>query len=121
MDQGTALDIKVSQGAQAVTYKCNANITAPTVEEAPDYVAGTEVSIKLVTDDGQVLLDTKTSSFPQAANYYGLTSAGGTITMSYTVTTEGTTQTDPETGEVINIPGTEETRTFTRRVEFVEE
>ena len=121
VDQGTALDIKVSQGAQAVTYKCNANITAPTVEEAPDYVAGTEVSIKLVTDDGQVLLDTKTSSFPQAANYYGLTSAGGTITMSYTVTTEGTTQTNPETGEVINIPGTEETRTFTRRVEFVEE
>ncbi len=121
VDPGTSIDIKVSQGAEAVTYKCNTNITAPTTTEAPDYVAGTEVNITLVTDDGKTLLDTKTSSFPQAANYYGLTSAGGTITMTYSVTTGGSTTTDPETGETVNTPGTTESRSFTRRIDFVQE
>ena len=121
VEPGTEIDIKVSQGAQAVTYKCNANITAPTVEEAPDYTAGTEVTVSLVTDDGQSLLETTTTTFPQAANYYGLTSSGGTITMSYEVTTAGTTTTDPETGETISVPGTKEIRSFTRRIEFVQE
>ena len=120
VDQGTSIDIKVSQGAQKVTYKCNANITAPTTSEAPDYVSGTAVSIKLTTDDGQVLLDTKTSSFPQAANYYGLASSGGTITMTYQVTTQGSTTTDAD-GNTVNVPGTTEDRSFTRRIEFVKE
>ena len=121
VDPGTSLDIKVSQGAEPVTYKCNMSITAPTVEEAPDYVAGTEVTIRLETDDGQVLLETTTSTFPQSANYYGLTSSGGTITMTYTVTTEGGTTTNPETGETVSTPGVTESRSFTRRVEFVAE
>ncbi len=120
VDQGTSIDIKVSQGAAKVTYKCNANITAPTTSEAPDYVSGTEVSIQLTTDDGQVLLDTKTTSFPQAANYYGLSASGGTITMTYQVTTQGTTTTDQD-GNTVNVPGTTENRSFTRRIEFVKE
>ncbi len=121
VDPGTSMDIKVSSGPKAATYKCNASILAPSVEEAPDYVAGTEVSITLVTDDGQTLLETKTASFPQAANYYGLTASGGTITMTYTVTIEGATTTDPDTGETTQEPGTTEERSFTRRIEFVEE
>ncbi len=121
VDPGTALDIKVSQGAQAITYKCNANIEAPTVEEAPDYVSGTEVEITMVADNGEVLLSTKTATFPQAANYHGLTASGGTITMTYTITTEGTTTTDPETGETVSTPGTQERKSFTRRIEFVKE
>ena len=121
VDPETPIDIKVSLGNQAVTYKCNASITAPTVEEAPGYVTGTEVSIKLVTDDGNVLLDTKTTTFPQAANYFGLAASGGTLTMSYEVTTEGTTTTNPETGETVNVPGTKEVKSFTRRIEFVKE
>ncbi|MBO5337603.1 MAG: Stk1 family PASTA domain-containing Ser/Thr kinase [Lachnospiraceae bacterium] len=121
VDPETLIDIKISLGTQAVTYKCNASISAPTVEEAPDYVTGTEVSIQLVTDDGKVLLDTKTTTFPQAANYFGLTASGGTITMSYEVTTEGTTTTNPETGETVNVPGSKETKSITRRVEFVQE
>ncbi|MCI9435629.1 MAG: Stk1 family PASTA domain-containing Ser/Thr kinase [Lachnospiraceae bacterium] len=121
VDPGAVIDIKVSKGPEAQTYKCNASIMAPSPEEAPDYVAGTEVSVTLTTDDGYVLLDTRTSSFPQAANYYGLTSSGGTITMTYSVTLEGTTTTDPETGETITVPGDTEERTFTRRIEFVSE
>ena len=112
------MDIKVSKGPEAETYKCNASIMAPTPEEAPDYTAGMEVLVRLVTDDGQVLLDTRTSSFPQAANYFGLTSSGGTLTMSYTVTTEGTTTTDPETGETVTLPGEIQEKSFSRRIEF---
>ncbi len=121
VEPGTEMDIKVSQGPQAVTYKCNTSITAPTIEEAPDYVEGSEVNILLVTDDGKVLLETRTASFPQAANYYGLTSSGGSITMTYEVTTEGTTTVNPETGEEITTPGIQESKSFTRIIEFVQE
>ena len=121
VDPETTIDIKVSTGPKAATYKCNASILAPSVEEAPDYSSGTEVSITLVTDDGNVLLETRTASFPQAANYYGLTASGGTITMTYTVTIEGEPITDPETGETITPEPTTEERSFTRRIEFVEE
>ncbi len=121
VEPGTELDIKVSQGKQAVTYKCNASIAAPTVEEAPDYVAGTEVEIVLTADDGEVLMNTKTSVFPQAANYYGLKASGGTLTMTYQVTVAGLTTTNPITGETVTEPATQETRSFTRRIEFVQE
>lgn len=121
VDEGTEIDIKISQGPEAVTYKCNTNITAPTTSEAPDYVAGTEVHLTLVTDGGDTLLDTKISTFPQAANYYGLNSSGGTITFTYEVTTGGGTTVNPDTGETVNEPATTEDRSFTRRIEFVRE
>ena len=121
VDPDTAIDIKVSSGPKPNTYKCNASILAPSVEEAPDYAAGTEVAIKLVTDDGHTLLETRTASFPQAANYYGLTASAGTITMTYTVTIQGEPVTDPETGETTTPEPVIEERSFTRRIEFVEE
>lgn len=121
VDEGTEIDIKISQGPEAVTYKCNTNITAPTTSEAPDYVTGTEVHLTLITDSGETLLDTKTSTFPQAANYYGLNSSGGTITFTYEVTTGGGTTVNPDTGETVNEPATTEERSFTRRVEFIRE
>ena len=117
VEQGTSIDIKVSQGAQKVTYKCNVSIAAPTTSEAPGYVSGMEVSIKLVTDDNNVLLDTKTSTFPVATNFNGMTASGGTLTITYQVTSEPT----PDTGEQVTVPGTTEDRSFTRRVEFVKE
>ncbi len=114
----TRIDFKVSQGpVPQKTYKCNASIAAPTASEAPDYVAGTAVDIKLVADDGMVLLETTTSSFPQAANYYGLKSAGGTITLTYTVTTEPVKD---ENGNVVT-EGSSEEKSVTRRIEFTEE
>lgn len=125
VDPGTTVEIYVSKGPEptpeATTYRCAMNIEAPTAEEAPDYVAGTEVAVVFVTDSGQVLLDSSISSFPQAANYSGLTAPGGTITMTYYVTLEGSTTTDPNTGETITTPGVTEPREFTRRVEFTEE
>lgn len=119
--KGTKIDIKVSQGAQKVTYKCVASIAAPTVEEAPDYTSGGEVHLVITTDDGQTLVDTKTSTFPYSLNWNGLSSSGGTITMTYTVTTPGTTTTDPVTGETVTSDSTTEEKSFTRRIEFTQE
>lgn len=121
VDQGTSIDIKVSQGAQQATYKCNVSIAAPTTSEAPDYVSGMEVSIKLVADDNTVLLDTKVTTFPVATNINGMTASGGTLTMTYQVTSEPTVTTNPDTGEQVTVPGTTENRSFTRRIEFVKE
>ncbi|MCM1025452.1 MAG: Stk1 family PASTA domain-containing Ser/Thr kinase [Roseburia sp.] len=122
VNEGTAIDIHVSMGPApaAETYHCNVNIDAPGVMEAPDYVSGMTVSLKLVADDGMVLLETATSAFPYPTNYYGLASSGGTLTMSYTVTTAATTTTD-ENGNPVTVPGTEETKSFTRRIEFTKE
>lgn len=120
VDPGTTVELKVSLGPEAVTYKYNASIEGPTIEEAPDYVAGTTVNVTLVADNGKILMDTNTATFPLAANYYGITSPRGIITFTYTVTTESTTATN-EAGETVTIPGTTETKSFTRAVEFVQE
>ena len=120
VDPGTAVEIKVSLGSAAATYKYNASIEGPTIEEAPDYVVGTSVNVTIVADNGKVLMDTVTTTFPLAANYYGITAATGTINFSYTVTTESSTTTN-EAGETVTIPGTTEKRSFSRAVEFVQE
>lgn len=119
VEPGTGLEIKVSKGPEKRTYKCNASITAPTAEEAPDYSGGA-VKLKLVADDGTVLLDTTVTTFPQSVNSYGLTASGGTLTMTYTVTTESTTTTD-ENGNQVTVPGTTEEKDITRRIEFTVE
>ena len=120
MEPGTAIDIKGSTGAEAVTYRYNASIEAPTKEEAPDYVAGSTVGVTLVVEDGKKLLDTANATFPLSVNFHGLTSPRGTITFSYTVTTDSQTVTN-ESGETTVIPGTIENRSFTREVEFERE
>lgn len=121
LEKGTGVDIMVSKGKKIATYKCNAIIEAPTVSEAPDYVSGSSVRISLITDGGKILMDTTTTTFPQTANYYGITSPGGIITIYYTVTTESSTTTDPVTGQTVTVPGTTEEKSFARRLEFVEE
>lgn len=121
VDKGTAIRITVSKGTEPTPtptlYKCNEGIAAPTFAEAPDYVAGTTVTLKLVADDGLVILETRTSRFPYATNHNNLTSSGGTLTVTYTVKTESVSGNDAEGNEVVT-PGTEETKSFTRRIEF---
>ncbi len=120
VEPGTTVEIKVSLGSETVTYKYNASIEGPTPEEAPDYVVGTSVGVTIVADNGKVLLDTTTTTFPLAANHNGIPSPKGMITFTYTVTTPATTTTN-ESGEIVTIPGTTESRSFTRAVEFVKE
>ena len=121
VDPGTGMTIHISLGQEDSTYKYNAFINEPTAQEAPDYVAGTEVKLTLVTDNGKELLNTRTSSFPQAANFHGITAAGGTLNFTYKVTTEATNSTDPDTGEIVTTPGSSAEKEFTRRVDFTKE
>ncbi len=122
VEAGTLVDIKISMGAEPKTYKFNAHIAAPTVEEDPSYQSGTSVKIVITGDnDGVAIFETETTSFPLGVNIQGIKSATGVITLTYTVTTEGSTTTDPETGESVTTPGTSEQKTITRKISFVEE
>ena len=117
VDEGTKIDFAVSLGKANVTYKYEANITAPTTEEAPGYTSGTEVKLVVTTADGKTLIDVKVTNFPFTGTYYGLTSSTGTITMSYVVKTEEVKDAE---GNVVT-PASEETKTITRSIQFVQE
>ncbi|MBQ6889093.1 MAG: Stk1 family PASTA domain-containing Ser/Thr kinase [Lachnospiraceae bacterium] len=121
VEAGTVVDMKLSIGPKAVTYKYNGSIQAPTKEEDPDYKGDVSVHVVITSADGMTILDTTTSSFPISINSAGIKSATGTITFTYTVTTEPTTSTNPETGETITVPGTSMEKTVTRPIEFTEE
>lgn len=126
VDPGTAVDFKVSQGPEPaqVTYKYNASIEEPTEQEVGvpgyKYKTNTQVALKLVADDGTVILDYKVTSFPHSVNYTGIKSSGGTLTMTFTV--EVPVEPAPDQGEDTAVGGTTtEERTVTRRIEFVQE
>ena len=114
--QSTVVDFEVSSGAEKHTYKCNLSVTAPTPLEAPDYIPGTEVRLKLVGSDGKVLLDQVTKEFPYMSNFYGIGCPSGILTVTYTVTTEPTTNAD---GTVV--PGGTVEKSFTREIVFTQE
>ena len=119
VDPGTVVEFTVSLGSAAVTYQYNASIEPPTEAEAPDYIPGTPVNISIVAEDGRILLDNTTvTTFPYAANFYGIKSPSGTITFTYTVTIDNTAI--DETGEPVVVQTTEN-RSFTRAVTFVRE
>lgn len=122
VESGTLIDIKISKGAEPKLFKFNANIMAPTVDEDPSYKPGILVKV-VITADGEAtpIFETETTNFPTAVNIYGIKSATGIVTMTYTVTTEGTTSIDPDTGEEIVTPGTSEPKQIVRVVSFVEE
>ncbi len=119
VDQGTAIDIKISTGPSDVTYRYSEGITAPT--EDPDYRSGMSVTVTVTTADGVQLLSTQTSSFPVAVNYTGIKSPGGVVTFHFVVEKEATTTTDPETGETITADPVSEERTVKREIQFTEE
>lgn len=121
LESGTRVDFLVSKGVETATYRCNLSIEAPTVSEAPDYESGSKVHLTLQADNGKILVDTDTTTFPYATNHYGITASGGILTFEYTIKVGQSTTTNPETGETIVNPGTTETKSFQRRVEFVKE
>ena len=119
VDKGTSVDLRISTGLTQKTYRYAGEITAPT--EDPSYQSGMEVEVTLVTQDGTQLLSTRTTSFPVAANYTGIKSAGGTVRFTFTVQTPPTITTDPETGETVTQGGGTESKTVERQVAFTEE
>jgi beta-lactam-binding protein with PASTA domain len=83
VDPGTEVDLTVGKAAKAATYSCSTEITAPTAEEAPDYTAGTQVYVVIITADSQTLMNTVFTTFPQPASFTGISCATGTLQMSY--------------------------------------
>lgn len=121
VDAGTVVDMRLSIGPKAKTYSYSGSIAAPTVAEDPDYKDGIDVRVAITTSDGREIWSTTTSTFPVPVNFTGISAASGTITFSYTVTTEPTTITNPDTGETTTVPGTSQEKSFTRPIDFVEE
>lgn len=119
VDKRTAIDLKVSTGPEQVTYRYSEGITAPT--EDPDYKDGMAVTVTVTTADGTQLLSTQTSSFPVSVNYTGIKSPTGVITFTFTVQTEDTTTTDPDTGETVTVPGGSQEKTVKREINFTQE
>lgn len=119
VDKGTAVDLRISVGPTQKTYRYSESITAPT--EDPSYQSGMEVAVELIAHDGTVILSTRTTTFPVGANYTGIKSPSGVIRYTFTVQTEPTTVTNPETGETTTEGGGSETKTVERQVNFTEE
>ena len=119
VDKRTAIDLKVSTGPEQVTYRYSEGITAPT--EDPNYKDGMAVTVTVTTADGTQLLSTQTSSFPVSVNYTGIKSPTGVITFTFTLQTEDTTTTDPDTGETVTVPGGSQEKTVKREINFTQE
>ena len=118
-DKGADVSLQVSIGPKAATYSFMGNIGAPT--EDIDYVNGVACQVVVVAADGTQLLSTNTSDFPIPVNTTGIKASTGTITFSFTITSEDTVVTDPETGETITEPGESIEKVVTRDVEFTQE
>ncbi|MBO4609794.1 MAG: Stk1 family PASTA domain-containing Ser/Thr kinase [Lachnospiraceae bacterium] len=114
VSEGAVIDFEVSSGPEKHTYKCNLNVSAPSSTEAPDYLPGTEVKLRLVGSDGKVLLDQTTREFPYTSNFYGIGCPSGILTITYTANTE----TVDENGQTVH--GTVE-KSFTREIIFTQE
>lgn len=121
VDPGTAIDLQVSIGPKQGTYSFVGSIEAPSAAEDPEYRDGLNVTVTIDTADGIQLLNTSTASFPISVNYTGIRSATGTVTFTYMVTTDSTTQTNPETGEVTTTEGSSVQKTVSREVQFTPE
>lgn len=119
VDSGTVIDLKVSIGPTARTYKFVDNITAPT--EDSEYHDGLPVTVIVTAADGTQLLNTQTTSFPLPVNYTGIHAETGVIQFIFTVTTNPVTTTDPNTGDTVIMDGTSTEKSVTRGVTFVEE
>lgn len=116
---GTTVDLRVSTGPKAGTYKFSGSITAPTENDA--YVNGMYVQVVITSDDGTQLLSTTTTSFPLDVNYTGINSPKGTVTYVFTVTNEAVTYTDPETGVTTTQEAESHDEKVTRELTFVAE
>ena len=121
VEPGPAIDLQVSIGPKQATYSFTGSIEAPSAAEDPEYRDGLDVTVTIDTEDGVQLLNTNTASFPISVNYTGIRSATGTVTFTYTVTTDAVTDTNPETGEVTTTEGTSVQKTIARELQFTPE
>ncbi len=121
VEEGTLVDISISLGPVAATYRFTEGIAGPTAEEDPNYKSGTLVTVTLMADDGTQLLSTQTNSFPlEQQNITGIQIDTGYVLFQYVNTTETTTVTN-EDGSVTTIEGKTENMEVRRPVTFMQE
>ncbi len=121
--EGSIIDLELSTGTGEVTatsYRYVADIESPALEDQ-EYVSGTPVTLHFVTSDMSYDREWTVSSFPDRANFTGLTQPTGTLTLTYTVATAQTSTIDPETGEERITPASTETREQRRSLTFTPE
>lgn len=128
VSKGTKVDIQISKGPEPeieAKYYFKGDILAPTVAETKEeelYTSGTEVTITITKSTGEVLFETKTTSFPVPVNMTSITGTNkGIIKMTYVVTKEAQTIIDPETGEETVVPGETKECEIIREIEFTKE
>lgn len=116
VEKNTSVNLKISSGSKPATYYYKGEIIAPTASEAPEYKTGDIVDIAIVTSEGKIIQSTSTSTFPYSVNFSGLSSANGTITMTYyyEVVVEAATETTPAVTEKKAV-------SFIRPIEFTKE
>lgn len=117
VEQGKTVDIQVSIGAAGKHYSYLGNIEAPSVDEDPNYKAGTPVRIVLTAADGTPLLDTETTSFPNPVSISNIPAAGGEIELIYVNNVDAHTITHDD-GTVEEIPAKAESMSIKRTVGF---
>ena len=98
VDRNTEVDLEISGD---LLYSYSASIEAPRYSEDPDFKDGTAVTLKIETDDGDIILNKTVTEFPYPVSFTGLTCSGGTMYLSYTdivvdVSGEGETDGEPQ-------------------------
>ena len=88
----TGSEVSAERSLGPVTYYYEGNVEAPVHDK---YIPGMEVQVEFTTADGQVLLQTATTTFPIAVNTHGINASTGTIVWRFT---------DLLTGETVNPP-----------------
>lgn len=91
VEEGTQVDMEISGTA---SYSYSARIEAPRRSEDPDYQEGTAVTLVIVTDDGETILNKTTTEFPYPVSFTGISCEKGTLYMNYT----NIVREDPQTG-----------------------
>lgn len=120
-DPGTKVDISISLGPIQDTYSFNDVIQGPTFEEDPNFRAGTLVTVTLTAEDGTVLINTQTVSFPiPAQNITGIRSSQGVLLLQYVNIGEKSTITN-EDGTVTVVEGSAENKEIPRLIVFTKE
>ncbi|MDO5476937.1 MAG: Stk1 family PASTA domain-containing Ser/Thr kinase [Eubacteriales bacterium] len=77
----TRVDLEISGD---LYYSYSARIEAPRHSEDPDYQEGTAVTLTIITDDGETILNKTTKTFPYPVSFTGISCSGGTLHMTYT-------------------------------------
>lgn len=110
IDEGTQIDIKLSQGPEPRYYDCNISVAAP-----PQYTGGA-ATVVLTAPDGSELWNTTVAQFPVQINLSQIYAVPkGTLTITYTVYVQEEVYDAAGNVTIQNVPAQD---TYTQEVTF---